>query len=120
MKIDYRERKEFKDYHEERRLERRLSLIKFVTISILILFLLDFWFLQVIKGKDFKDQAEANYSKTVILKPERGLIRDRHGQIIATNKPSFNIMISRANNPDISKDIEEPDAPYDRKQVTKE
>ncbi len=105
MNIDYKERKEFKDYHEERRQERRLSLIKYVTLSILVIYLLGFWFLQIIKGKDFSEQAKNNYLETIVLRPVRGLIKDRNGKIIATSKPSFNILLSRENNPNIYNDI---------------
>lgn len=107
MNLHYKESKEFKDYHEERRLERRLSLIKYVTLSILILYLLNFWFLQIIKGKDYSNQAKSNYLKAVILRPDRGLIKDSYGEIIATNRPSFNIIISRENNLSIHKDIKD-------------
>ncbi len=106
MKIDYRERKEYRDYHDERRLEKRLSLIKNVTLIIIVLYLLDFWFLQIIKGKEFTKQAESNYQKSVVLKPDRGLVKDRYGEILATSIPSFNIAIRRENRSDIKESIE--------------
>ncbi len=105
MKIDYRERKEYRDYHHERRLEKRLSLIKNITLFILVLYLLDFWFLQIIKGKEFARQAESNYQKSIVLKPDRGLIKDRFGKILATSIPSFNIAIRRENRSDITDSI---------------
>jgi penicillin-binding protein 2 len=105
MKIDYRERKEYRDYHHERRLGKRLSLIKNITLFILVLFLLDFWFLQIIKGKEYTRQAENNYQKSIVLKPDRGLIKDRFGKILATSIPSFNIAIRRENKPDITESI---------------
>ncbi|MEW5805949.1 MAG: penicillin-binding protein 2 [Acidobacteriota bacterium] len=106
MKMDYRERKEFKDYHEEKRLERRILSIKYLTISILILFLLDFWYLQVIRGKHFALKAESNRLKTVQLRPHRGVIKDREGKIIASSKPSFTILINRERGADLGKSLE--------------
>ncbi len=107
MKLDYKERKEFKDYHEERRLERRVSWMKYCTAVLFVLFLLDFWYLQIIRGKEFFDQADDNRIRKIILKPRRGVLSDRNDNVIATSKPSFSILINREQKDKIAKSIDD-------------
>ena len=106
MTLDYRERKEFKDYHEMKRLERRILFLKYLGVVIFVLFLLEFWYLQIIKGKDFAEQAENNRLKTKVLRPYRGYIRDRKGEVVANSKPSFSIVINREVGKSCTKSIE--------------
>jgi penicillin-binding protein 2 len=78
--------------------------ITFVGVGILFLFLLFFfWKIQILDHKKYWRQSEANRIREIILPPQRGLIKDRNGIILATNIASFQISIIREN----CKDIEE-------------
>src|SRR5207249_1345312 len=52
------------------------------------------WYLQVVKGPYYRELAEQNRVRTVDLKPARGLIFDRHGELLANNVPSFNLYLT--------------------------
>ncbi len=106
MRLDYKERKEFKDYHEERRLERRVLWMKYCMAVLFVLFLLDFWYLQIIRGKEFSKRAEDNRVREKVLRPRRGVLLDRNGETIASSKPSFSILINREQKDNIAQSIE--------------
>ncbi|HUU41880.1 MAG TPA: hypothetical protein VMW42_13170, partial [Desulfatiglandales bacterium] len=63
-----------------------------VTVFILILFSILFarlWFLQIIKGAEYRIQSENNRIDLKDVLPVRGLIFDRNGEILVNNRPSF-------------------------------
>ncbi|MGD9639450.1 MAG: penicillin-binding protein 2 [Alphaproteobacteria bacterium] len=51
------------------------------------------YYLQVIKSEEYKMQADANRIQPRILPPQRGIIYDRLGNPIATNKQNFRALI---------------------------
>ncbi len=51
------------------------------------------WYLQVIRGSYFKERSENNRVRTQYLPPPRGKILDRHGEVIAKNRPSYDIVL---------------------------
>lgn len=52
-----------------------------------------FFYLQVIKHEDFITQSEANRVKIRALPPNRGLIFDRNGVLLADNRPAYRLEI---------------------------
>ncbi len=76
--------------------------ITFILVGIIFLFLLFcFWKIQILDHKKFWRQSEANRIREIILLPQRGLIKDRNGIILATNIASFQVSIIRENCQDI-------------------
>ncbi|MBW1971793.1 MAG: penicillin-binding protein 2 [Deltaproteobacteria bacterium] len=69
--------------------------ILFVGIVIIAFFFLGLrlFYLQIIKGDENKKLAENNRIRLRKLIPQRGLIIDRHGTILAGNIPSYRAMI---------------------------
>ncbi|MFC4769035.1 penicillin-binding protein 2 [Effusibacillus consociatus] len=65
-----------------------LFLIMFIGLVILLLRLS---FIQLGKGEDYAVKAEANRYAQQILPAPRGQFKDRHGEILVANKPSFTI-----------------------------
>lgn len=57
------------------------------------------WYLQILRGDFFRDQSENNRIRTVFVPPPRGMIYDRHGKLIARNRPSFNIELVPEDSP---------------------
>ncbi len=53
------------------------------------------WFLQVLATEDFAKQADENQVRLVPLQPLRGLILDRHGNIMVGNRPSTIVTVDR-------------------------
>ena len=93
--MDYRERWELKEYQSEQRLGRRALLLHGVIVAVLAGFLGVFWYLQVVKGADFALLAENNRLRRIPLPPTRGVVYDRHEQVLASTRPALNLVLIR-------------------------
>lgn len=99
--MDYRERWELKDYLFGRILERRILLFHVLLIVMLLGYLLNFWYLQGVQGETYAALSEENRMRRMPVKATRGVIVDRYGDIIATTRPSLDLMLSREGNRDL-------------------
>jgi penicillin-binding protein 2 len=72
-----------------------------VVVAFLVL-LMRLYYLQVVEGPDFRKQSQNNWFRVQSVSPMRGLIFDRHGELMVENRPSFNvsIVLRKAKNPD--------------------
>jgi penicillin-binding protein 2 len=93
--MDYRERWQLKEYLLERRLVRRMTLFHVVLILLLVAYLLTFWYLQVVRGAEYAHLAENNRLRRIPLPPTRGVIFDRRNEVIASTRPSLNLVLRR-------------------------
>ncbi len=85
----------FTTQHEDfRNLQRRLLYLRTGLLFCLLLLSARLWYLQVVKGTYYHELAEQNRVRTVDLKPARGLIFDRRGELLANNVPSFNLYLT--------------------------
>jgi penicillin-binding protein 2 len=76
--------------------------VTFIIVGGIFLFLLFFfWKTQILDHKKYWRQSEANRIREIILPPQRGLIKDRNGIILATNVASFQVSVIRENCQDI-------------------
>lgn len=72
--------------------------ITFLVIKILfVLLILYLWKLQVLDFQKFWQQSEANRIREIVISPQRGLIRDRNGVVLARNIASFRASMIREN-----------------------
>lgn len=62
--------------------------------------------MQIVQGDRWRIQAEDNRTDTIIVPTTRGIIYDRNLSILASNAPSYNIVITPANLPDEEGDIQ--------------
>jgi hypothetical protein len=60
------------------------------------------WFLQIGQGAVFRDRSDHNRLKTVYIPPPRGVMTDRHGEELVSNRPSFNIEFIKEDAPNPS------------------
>jgi penicillin-binding protein 2 len=74
-------------------LRRRLTWTMFAMLGIFALFLLRSWFLQVLLHDKYSALAQSNRIRTVVEKPERGLVFDRYGSPLVENVPSFDLAL---------------------------
>ncbi len=81
---------------------QRLKIIIVVILVALTILLVRLWYLQVIKGDDFKQRSENNSVRFRKIMPLRGLIMDRNRHVVVDNHPSFDIlyMPSRGKDPE--------------------
>ena len=99
--MDYRERFEIKDYRNERMLGGRIGVMHVGVIVLLVFFSLNFWYLQVVRGDIYARLAENNRLRRVVLPPTRGVIRDRTGRVVASTRPSLNLVLTRESRGDV-------------------
>ncbi len=73
--------------------QRRFLLFKTFVCIIAGLLILRLWQLQVRDGSYYDNLAQENRTRSIVLHPVRGLIYDRHGTLLATSVPSFNLYV---------------------------
>ena len=75
---------------------KKRSLISSVVIIIFFAILISrLWFLQIQQGDIYSSKADNNRVRYVEVSPPRGNIFDRAGREVVTNRPSFNVLLSR-------------------------
>lgn len=83
----------FEDDEREVDFTKNDKKLLWVVISLLLLALFSrTFFLQVIKGAYYKEVAENNRVREVVVKAPRGIIRDEYGEVLARNIPSFEVV----------------------------
>jgi len=81
-------------YEDLRPVQQRLSVAQGVVGALIGLLLLQFWYLQVVRARHFRELAEGNRSRTVTEAAPRGPLLDRNGRLLVGNRPSFNVVLS--------------------------
>ena len=74
-----------------RHIQRRLLVLRLGVVAIFAILLIRVWYIQIVKGEEYAILSEQNRVRMVYLKPPRGLIYDRHHNLLANNVPSFNL-----------------------------
>jgi penicillin-binding protein 2 len=87
---------QLKDHEKDARLVRRRVVVGAVAILLLMLVLVvRLYYLQVVQYEYHSTLAENNRIHVQPIPPTRGLIFDRNGVIIADNRPSFSLTVTR-------------------------
>ena len=87
---------QLKDHERDARLVRRRAVVGAIFVLLLTgVLVARMFYLQVIQYEHHSTLAENNRIHVQPLPPTRGLIYDRHGVIIADNRPSFSLTVSR-------------------------
>lgn len=81
------------DFFKKRALVSSVVIIIFFAILVSRL-----WFLQIQQGEKYSNQADNNRVRYVEVAPPRGNIFDSMGREVVTNRPSFNVVMSREDN----------------------
>ena len=90
---------------DRRRLHTRITALRVVITAIFVLLLGGFWFFQVFQHAKFKEMAENNHQRTLPLRAPRGVMFDRHGEVLVENRASFNISIMREHSRDLDRTV---------------
>ncbi len=78
------------DVSEFRKRHRWMALAAFLAFAAVCVRL---FHLQVVKGAEYAQTAHENVIRRVTIPTTRGIVRDAHGRILASSRPSFNVMI---------------------------
>ncbi|HEU4402311.1 MAG TPA: penicillin-binding protein 2 [Candidatus Polarisedimenticolia bacterium] len=91
----YRPTKDSQDYYEESRLNTRITVIQVMFGAVLLLYLMAFWYLQVVKADYYRRLSDNNRLRRVTLAPLRGVITDNEHRVLANNRIAFNVRLDR-------------------------
>ena len=101
-----RRRSQIRDYTAEAKLFTRRAIVAFISILALVGVLLgNLYYIQVEQYQDYKTRSNDNRIKIVPIAPNRGLIYDRNGKLLASNRPVFNLEITPEKVADIDQTI---------------
>lgn len=93
----------FRDYIAEARLFKNRAVVSFVGIVFMMgILVANLYNIQINQYQDYKTRSNDNRIKVVPIAPNRGLIYDRNGRLLAENRPVFNLEIT----PEQVKDID--------------
>jgi len=82
------------DYYSETRLfRRRANVAALICLFLLCAMLSRLAWLQIVEYAHFSDLSENNRVRLMALPPNRGLIYDRNGIVLAENRPTFHLEI---------------------------
>lgn len=79
---------------------RRISIAVYCIVAVFGIFLFRLWYLQVIRGTEYKRIDENNRLRVLNISAPRGIIYDRNGTPLVRNVPSFDITLVREDFPD--------------------
>ena len=100
-------RSQIRDYQAEARLFSSRAIVAFLGIVILMgLLVANMYNIQVNQFQDYKTRSNDNRIKVVPIAPNRGLIYDRNGVLLAENRPVFNLELTPEKIKDINSTIE--------------
>jgi penicillin-binding protein 2 len=74
-------------------LNRRLKIVTLCVIVAFIVLVSRLWFIQILKGPNYRDQSDHNRIRLQDIQPSRGKIFDRNGELLVDNRPSYNLYI---------------------------
>ncbi len=92
-------------YEDLHLLQRRIEVVQNGVVVAFILLLVQFWFLQVIRGGYYQSQAEMNRVRAVPIAAPRGRLLDRSGATLVENRPSFNIVFTPEHTDDVDRSV---------------
>ena len=76
---------------------RKVALLRWFAVGVVVLLLAGFWRLQVARADYYANLADRNRIRTLPLLAPRGLIYDRDNNLLVDNYPSFSIILIRDN-----------------------
>ncbi len=84
-----------KDEHAEKSLFKRRSIIAIIIVGLALSFLAArFFYLQVWEYRSLQIQSDNNRIRLQVIAPNRGLIIDRNGVLLAENQPAYRLEIT--------------------------
>ncbi|MBE1287251.1 MAG: penicillin-binding protein 2 [Alteromonadaceae bacterium] len=101
-------RQAMRDYTAEDKLFLRRAFIAVCLVAVVFgVLLLNMYQLQIVSFEDYQTRADGNRIKVVPIAPNRGLIYDRNGVLLAENRPSFSLRMVKEQIRDIDETVAE-------------
>ncbi|WP_158968393.1 penicillin-binding protein 2 [Paraglaciecola sp. L3A3] len=97
-----------KDHTAEANLFARRAVIGLLSVFFMIAMVLsNLYYLQVTKYEDYQTRSNGNRIKVLPVAPNRGLIYDRNGVLLAENRPVFSLQVVPEEITDLEKTLKE-------------
>lgn len=93
-------------YEDLTSLQKRIKIIQRVVVVSVLLIIVFIWKMQILDYNRYWQKAENNRLREIKLSPQRGLIVDRNGVILAKNRASFKVSFIRENAKDLQLSLE--------------
>ena len=77
------------------RLLSRVRVAEGVVVVMVTLLLFGFWRLQVVDAAHYRELADNNRRRNIVVRAPRGLVTDRNGLLLAANRAAFDVAIVR-------------------------
>ena len=89
------------------RFRTRVFVLSLAVVFCFVLVLSRLIYLQIIRHDDLRAQAESNRTAIVPIVPNRGLIQDRNGIVLASNYSAYTLEITPSKTPNLESTIDE-------------
>ncbi len=87
---------------ERHHLNLRLRVLQWACVVVFLGLSTAFWFFQIARHEQFLVMAENNHQRSLRLQAPRGVLFDRHGEVLVENRSAFNISIVREQSRDLA------------------
>lgn len=74
----------------------RIKVLSTLVTALVAMIAVGYWYVQLVRGEEYRQLAEENRLRKLPIKAPRGLIYDRHGRLLVENVPSYNLMLDRS------------------------
>ena len=87
---------EYRGKPQQRVFARRLPLFTALVAFVFGLLVMRLYYLQIVRGQHFGRLAEENRVSLIRVRAPRGIVYDRFGNVLVTNRPSFSVSLDLA------------------------
>ena len=79
--------------------QRRMNLLILFFLAFFFVLAVRIFFLQIVRGREYQQQARDNSINKEIREAPRGLMFDRNGMLLVDNRPSYSVVFNRVREP---------------------
>jgi penicillin-binding protein 2 len=90
---------------ERRRVGMRLTVLQSTITVVFSILAVSFWVLQVVQHEQYLELAENNHQRTLALRAPRGMVFDRHNELLVRNRHSYSVSIVREHTKDLNRTV---------------
>ena len=78
---------------DQKFLQFRINVVLWGIVALFVFLVGSFWFVQGVQAEKYRGLSEANALREIEIPAKRGLVMDRHGKILADNRPAYSVQI---------------------------
>ena len=80
------------DKKETANIKRRIKNVAWILLACFLVIIFRLWYLQLIRGNQFRDRAKSNRIRLIHINAQRGCVYDRYKNVLVKNVSSFNVL----------------------------